>query len=190
MMGKSKAAKASQKTKKHAATSSSSQKPAKAEQKPNTDPYTLLAAASESLQAGNPEAALPNAQQAITLLTSSQQISSSTLAALTLLGQIQIELGDEDSARESFKAAAALDPDGALPEEQGGGAEKFLWLAQLSEEGGLDSIQWFERGAVSLEREITLLQTKLNCSEELDERRIKLASALCGMIEVWMTDLS
>ena len=188
-MAKSKLSKASRKTRRHD-LSDGTRKSSKAREHAPTDPYTLLAEASESLQSGNPEAALPNAQQAVTLLTSSEQASPAALAGFSLLGQIQIELGDEDSAREAFKAAVALDPDGATPDDQGGGAEKFLWLGQLSEEGGQDSIQWFERGVAVLEREIALLQAQGNHSEEVDDRKTKLASALCSMIEVWMTDLS
>ena len=156
----------------------------------NSDPYALLVEASGFLESGNPDSALPHAQQAVTLLTSSEQVSSSALPALILLGQIQIELGDEDSARKAFKAAVALDPEGKISEDEGGGAEKFLWLAQLSEEGGHDSIHWFEQGATALEREIAGLQSRQFKTEELQDRMVKLSSALCGMIDVWMTDLS
>ena len=153
------------------------------------EPAVLLVQASQFLQLGNPEAALPLAEKAVRLCSRPSNAQYS-LPSFNLLAQIEIELGDPDAAREHFKAAIDLDPNGDESEELGGGAEKFLWLAQLSEEGGRDSIRWFERGAAILEREIGGLQGKMDGEEELEEKKTKLASALCGMIEVWMTDLS
>src|ERR1700744_4883420 len=67
------------------------------------------------------------------------------LPALNLLGEISVEQGDADAARGYFEQAVKLDPEGQLPESVGGGAEKFLWLAQLCEEGGQQSVAWFEK---------------------------------------------
>ncbi len=97
-----------------------------------------------------------------------------------------------------------LDPDGAI-----GDADKFLWLAQLSEHGGRDSVEWFSRGATVLRREIAGMGAKAAQGErdrkegkppsqsqaaqlqaQEDEKRKNLAGALCGIIEVYMTDLS
>ena len=153
------------------------------------EPAVLLAQASQFLQLGNPEEALPLAEKAVRLCSRPSNTQCSLLA-FNLLAQIEIELGDPDAAREHFKAAINLDPTGDESDELGGGAEKFLWLAQLSEDGGRDSLQWFERGAAILEREIRALQGKMDGGGELEEKKAKLASALCGMIEVWMTDLS
>lgn len=153
------------------------------------DPSILLAQASEFLQIGNPGEALPLAERAVRLCSQPDN-TQYRLPALNLLAQAEIELGDPDAAREHFKAAVELDPHGTESEELGGGAEKFLWLAQLSEEGGKDSVHWFERGGSILEREIGELQSRMNGEEELEERKTKLASTICGMIEVWMTDLS
>ena len=85
-----------------------------------------------------------------------------------------------------------------IPEEQGGGADKFLNLAQLDETGGEESLQWFEKAVSCLEREVSELDEKVEATrgknEELEhertEKREKLAHALCGMCELWMTDLS
>lgn len=75
--------------------------------------------------------------------------------------------------------------------------EKFLWLAQLSEEGGRESVEWFERGCAVLRQEISALESSLNAkkgdvavTKEVEERRRKLSGALCGIVEIWMTDLS
>ena len=188
-MGKTQTSKASRKSKRKD-VARATDKASKSPSKPDNYPYALLAEASESLQLGNPQSALPHAQQALAALTSPGPVNSIALPTLNLLGQINVELGDIDLARQAFETAVSLDPDGNLPEDEGGGAEKFLWLAQLSEEGGQDSIDWFDKGAAALERELASLQDQGVKNEELLERRAKLASSLCGMVEVWMTDLS
>jgi len=116
------------------------------------------------------------------------------LPALNLLGEIHVELGDIDTARQYFLQASTIDEDGTTGEDIGGGAEKFLWLAQLSEDGGHDSVEWFEKGAMSLRLQIQALLERKSLDEEaqamLEEKRRKLAVALCGVVEVYMTDLS
>lgn len=154
-------------------------------------PADLLAKAAVLLQNGDIEGSVKPAKIA---LQSLDPESPEALLALNLLGEIHVELGDIDSARQYFLQAAAIDEDGSAPEELGGGAEKFLWLAQLSEEGGLDSVEWFEKGAMSLRLQIeALLESgKLNAEDEaaMTEKTRKLAVALCGVVEVYMTDLS
>lgn len=102
------------------------------------------------------------------------------------MAEIHLELGGADKARAYFLQAASLDPNGSIPETQGGGAEKFFWLAQLSEEGGRDSVSWFEKGIVALRNEIASTSDPAVKAE----RRKKLAAALCGVVEIYMTDLS
>jgi tetratricopeptide (TPR) repeat protein len=151
----------------------------------------LLAQASYILQQGDIAGSVPLAKRALSLLDPE---SEAALPALTLLGEIHVELGEIDSARQYFLQAAAIDEDGTIGEDVGGGAEKFLWLAQLSEEGGQDSVDWYESGASSLRIQIQALldRKKLNAEGEamLEEKRRKLATALCGVVEVYMTDLS
>ena len=156
----------------------------------------LYAAALTLVEQSQPDEALKKAQKLW------QQVQngdvSETLPALNLLGEICIELGNGDAAKGYFEQAVGLDPHGNVPEAMGGGAEKFLWLAQLCEEGGKQSVKWFERGAKALQVEIanleggkglagvdeeTLLITRM-------EKKQKLANALCGIVEVYMTDLS
>jgi tetratricopeptide (TPR) repeat protein len=158
-----------------------------------SDSGALLASATTLLQTGQPDAALRLTRQALAILHSrSDAPVASVLSAHDLLGQCHIELGDPSSALKAFTQAAALDPDGLLPEGEGGGPEKFFWLAQLCEDGGRESIQWFERGCGVLEREIRASETEAGSEAQarLDDKRRKLAGALCGMVEVWMTDLS
>jgi tetratricopeptide (TPR) repeat protein len=165
-------------------------KPSKAPSKP-ANPMELLLKATQCLQEGDIERAVPLAKKALGLVDIE---SVEALPALNLLGEVHIELGDIDTARQYFQLAASIDENGELSEEVGGGAEKFLWLAQLSEEGGEDSVGWYEKGAVSLRTHIqTLLDMKTLDAEaqaSLEEKRRKLAVALCGVVEVYMTDLS
>nr|POE71403.1 putative assembly chaperone of rpl4 [Quercus suber] len=155
----------------------------------------LYASALDLVEQSQPEEALVQAQK----LWSRVQANSvaETLPALNLLGEISIELGDVDGARTYFEKAVLLDPEGSIPETMGGGAEKFLWLAQLCEDGGKTSVQWFERGAKALQHEISELEggkaTGFNEEQLLMmrvEKKRKLANAFCGIVEVYMTDLS
>ena len=161
----------------------------KAASKPAVNPSTLLAQATSLLHTGQPDDALPLVVRAVGLLQPpSTTPSPAALPALNLLAEIHVELGDIDSARSYFLQAVDIDPDGLAPD----GAEKFLWLAQLCEEGGEESVRWFERGAGVLRREIGKVEDGQTgaTSLELEEKKTKLAVALCGVVEVYMTDLS
>jgi tetratricopeptide (TPR) repeat protein len=158
---------------------------------PPAFPEVLLAQASYILQQGDIAGSVPLAKRALSLVDPE---SEAALPALNLLGEIHVELGEIDSARQYFLQAAAIDEEGTIGEDVGGGAEKFLWLAQLSEEGGQDSVDWYESGASSLRIQIQALLDRKKLSAEgeamLEEKRRKLATALCGVVEVYMTDLS
>ncbi|KAF6236873.1 hypothetical protein HO173_005164 [Letharia columbiana] len=133
---------------------------------PGLDPASSTAAATDVLAEaesllregrGRAEDALPVALRALRRAAGRDDAATTTLPALGLVAEIYLELGDATAAREYFLQAVSLDPEGRVPETLGGGAEKFLWLAQLSEEGGQDSVAWFERGAAVLRREIGAL---------------------------------
>jgi tetratricopeptide (TPR) repeat protein len=164
--------------------------PSKASTPPES-PSILLTQATASLQQGDIAGAIKPAKRALSLLDPQ---SEAVLPALNLLGEIHIELGEINAARQYFLQATAIDEDGTISEDVGGGAEKFLWLAQLSEEGGQDSVNWFERGAVCLRIQIRQLLDKKRLSKEeealLEEKTRKLTGALCAVVEVYMTDLS
>jgi tetratricopeptide (TPR) repeat protein len=157
--------------------------------KPKASPEALLVQAATLLQISQPEEALVAAKRALNLLQPSSEPSTAALPALNLLGEINVELGDPDSARDAFEAAIAIDPEGAQD-----GAEKFLWMAQLNEEGGAASVRWFEKGVEVLKREISELEgktvKKADVTELLEEKKQKVANSLCGIAEVYMTDLS
>lgn len=162
-------------------------------------PTELLAEATTFLHTGDPESALPLALRAFVLSESHSSAKSDSqavthtlpsLSAINLLAEINIELGDPDAARHYFLQAVALDPDLKIPEAEGGGAEKFLWLAQLCEEGGEESVRWFERGAEVLRRDIASAEEMGLMGEVVEDKKRKLVGALCGIVEVYMTDLS
>ncbi|KAK3941841.1 hypothetical protein QBC46DRAFT_381588 [Diplogelasinospora grovesii] len=164
-------------------------------QSSNVNVRELLATATAMLAAGDHDSASRIAKTAYEAIGEGGRQAG---AALTLLGQIQVEVGELDRARSFFLAAVAADQDGALPEDMGGGPEKFLWLAQLSEEGGADSVSWFERGAAALRSQIQSLSeqlgslslTRVQQETAIAEKKRKLAETLCAVVEVYMTDLS
>lgn len=131
----------------------------------------LIEEAIQYLHIGNPSAALPLALRAFNFPKPSSAALSVSLSALKLLAEIYLELGDPDTARSYFLQAVNLDPEGEVLEDEGGGPEKFLWLAQLSEEGGEESVRWFERGATVLRRDIAKEEEKDAGAEIVDEKR-------------------
>lgn len=160
-----------------------------ATKKPKASPEELLTQAAILLQTSQPEDALVAAKRALNLLQPDSKPTVAALPALNLLGEINVELGELDIAREAFQAAILLDPEGAND-----GPEKFLWLAELNEEGGEESVRWFKKGIEVLKREIGKLEGKLikknEVEDTLEEKRDKVATSLCGIAEVYMTDLS
>lgn len=159
--------------------------------KAKLDVAKLLVNAQTQLEVGNLHEASEIAQQALDATGAGGDFE---LSALNLLGTIHVEAGDIDDARAYFLRAATLDPEGAVDEKVGGGPEKFLLLAQLSEEGGQDSVGWFERGVVALRKQIQALSGLPSKTAEqqaaLDEKQQKLGGVLCAVAEVYMTDLS
>ena len=167
--------------------SKSKKKKKKPRPKSEMAPEELLRQAEELLSTGRPDEALQHAARALAGIQ--PHGSATTLASLkpfSLIGLIYFYLGNADLSRDYFLKAVELDPDGSIPESEGGGPEKFLWLAQLSEEGGHDSIRWFERGA-SVLRNATIPLGDVKADME---NRTRLASVLCSLSEIYMTDLS
>jgi tetratricopeptide (TPR) repeat protein len=158
------------------------------------DGRTLYRDAMTKIEQGEPAAAAKLASEAASVWD--DQSMTQAAAAYTLLGEINVELGNMDAAREAFLRATQIDKDGDLADEIGGGADKYLWLAQLSENGGAESVGWFQKGAAALRRQIQKILDKSGGVERdvdgrvLAEKRAKLADALCAVAEVYMTDLS
>ncbi|RVX73255.1 hypothetical protein B0A52_02383 [Exophiala mesophila] len=172
----------------------------------------LLTEAAALLEQSQPELALPLAEEALrrleaesdhnndidTLLQLAAQGQPTLPIILNVYGEIQLSLGNLETARQSFLRSTQIDPDGALIS-----AEPYLWLAQLSEPGGRDSIEYFVKATEVLRNEIDVLSDTNEGSAAggtaalapeieavVGEKRAKLAEALCAMAEVYMTDLS
>jgi len=154
-------------------------------------PGALLSDAETQFEVGNLDNAI---SLALKTLETTGDGGDFELRALNLLGIFYLEAGEVDEAREFLLRAAKIDGEGTLNEDIGGGPEKFLFLAQLSEEGGNDSVQWFERGASALRKQIqTLSEAPTKTPEQaavLLEKQEKLGGILCAVAEVYMTDLS
>ena len=166
---------------------SKSKKNKKPKSKSKMAPEELLRRAEELLSMGRPDEALQNAARALAGIQ--PHGSATTLASLkpfNLIGLIYYYLGDADLSRDYFLKAVELDPDGSIPVSEGGGSDKFLWLAQLSEEGGHDSVRWFQRGATVLQN----ATVPFGDVEADMNNRTRLATILCSISEVYMTDLS
>ncbi|KKF95370.1 hypothetical protein CFO_g2276 [Ceratocystis platani] len=179
-----------------APTASRAKKATKKSKKPAMSLQTLIETAYAKLKLGDIEEAEQTVSSALQLAKGNPD---SELLCLNLMGQICIEAGEPDRAREYFMQAVSLDPEGDKPEATGGGPEKFSWLAQLSEIGGKDSVQWYERAARALRAQIQALSDKvstsaapLNTESEVAvlEKQRALATVLCSVVEVYMTDLS
>jgi tetratricopeptide (TPR) repeat protein len=172
----------------HRSSNSKSRADGTKSKKPKASPEELLIQAATYLQTSQPEEALVQARRALQVLQPTDEPTVAALPALNLLGEIYVELGEQGAAQDAFKAAVALDEEGVND-----GAEKFLWLAQLNDEGGAESVRWFNKGIEVLRREVGELEGKLKrpeVEELLDEKKQKIANALCGIAEVYMTDLS
>jgi tetratricopeptide (TPR) repeat protein len=161
----------------------------------NESPEQLYAAALTFIEQQQPQEALEQAQKLYQLVQN--RSITEALPALNLLGEISVELGEVEAARGYFEEAVKLDPLGTVGGALADGAEKFLWLAQLAEEGGKQSVMWYEKGAQALMNEIAALESgqPIDLDEEAlllvrVEKKRKLANALCGIVEVYMTDLS
>ncbi|RCI07901.1 hypothetical protein L249_5838 [Ophiocordyceps polyrhachis-furcata BCC 54312] len=152
---------------------------------------SMLNDAETQFAAGNVDEAIELASRALEATGSGGDFE---LRALNLLGMLQVENGEEDEARAYLQRAVVLDEEGMMDEKVGGGAEKFLFLAQLSEEGGKDSVRWFERGASVLRRQMQALSDlgprTSRQQSELGEKQQQLGGVLCAVAEVYMTDLS
>lgn len=164
----------------------------------------LLSEASDLLEKSQAEQALPLVQEALrrleedraaysnidTLLQAAAQEKPTFPVALVLGADISLALGDIDKARAQYELAVKIDPNGALVS-----AEPYLQLAQLCEEGGQKSIEYFDKAIEVMRNELDVLDdddamAMEETREIVDARRSKVADALCAMTEVYMTDLS
>ncbi|OLL24647.1 putative assembly chaperone of rpl4 [Neolecta irregularis DAH-3] len=110
-------------------------------------------------------------------IASTQDLSGVPCDRLQLLGEITLELGQVDQARSIFLEAVKRSQD-----SEQDSYSKYLWLAQISEDGGKEAAGWFERG-------IAVLTKRLEAQGDDSDLKFKLASALCGLAELYLTEL-
>lgn len=122
--------------------------------------------------------------------TPDPELQAYVLAATVLCAELQLELGDALAARSLVDAAIALDPDGAMPEACGGGAEKFLHAGQLSGEGGRHSLALYETALRILRSRLEACGSEPEEHERKDGYASRYAAACCAVAELYMTDLS
>lgn len=115
-------------------------------------------------------------------LTSALKLDEANAIVYELLGETFVEQGDPDEARKAFRRA--IDLEKANGTSATGGFEKYLWMGQLSEEGGEASIAYYRTG-------VKLLISVIGKEEEVDQppMRARLASVYSAMAELYMTDL-
>ncbi|KAA8909987.1 hypothetical protein TRICI_004290 [Trichomonascus ciferrii] len=117
-------------------------------------------------------------QECINLLLPRAEQDPNNVVILQTLGEAYVEIGEPANAYALFEKAAELDGEGKQ-----GGFEKFLWLGQLN--GDRIGLGWYEAGLNGLREQYS------NATEEDDVAFLKkkISQGLCGMIEIWMTDL-
>ncbi|CUS13949.1 unnamed protein product [Tuber aestivum] len=143
------------------------------------DESLLIEATSLLHESSSPDAALP-------LLKKYLLVNPNSPQALDLLGEAHIELGDTEAAFAAFSHSASIDPEGqASP--AGTGPEKFLWLAQLS--SAETAVAYYERGVEIIKRWLSTSATPHPTATAERGLLKKLVSALCGLAEIYMSDL-
>jgi tetratricopeptide (TPR) repeat protein len=140
---------------------------------------SLCSRARASLEEGEVQKAHDLASRACTVLPR----DSNNVHPIELLGEINIELGELEQARECFLEAVrrreGVPAENLQPGEEG----KFLWLGQLS--CGEDAEKWYTMGVECLLRlrDVTAEDDK---RKYLDE---KICQVYCSLIELYLTDL-
>lgn len=124
-----------------------------------------------------------DAEQALEVVATAVSQFPLSLPAWNLNAEINMEMNNSEAAYDSYLKAVDLDPLGDSNEE-GGGPDKFLWLAQINPDGGSTSLSWYEKGISSLR--MWRGRHLLNTTRDIDK---KLCAALCGCAELYMTDL-
>ena len=111
------------------------------------------------------------------------ELDPDNVAALDGMGEACVQLGDIETARQVLERSVALAPDG----DPG----RYMNLGQMSE--GEESLRWYTSGVQRLRAERSALEQASGTRAELQERWAAsthaLATALCSVAEIYMTDL-
>ena len=157
--------------------SPSEQKARKADQSFTKSINSLYTRSRTALEEGELATAHDLASRACTLLPK----DSPNVHPIELLGEIKIEMGEIEQARECFLEAVRR-KEGGLETELGEEG-KFLWLGQLSSEE--EAEKWYLQGVEVLLRLLGLI------AEDEKKRvvREKISEVYCSLIELYLTDL-
>lgn len=110
------------------------------------------------------------------------QLEPNNVAALDGLGEMSMQLGDVNSARQAFEQSVKLSP--------AGNAGRYMYLGQMHQ--GRDALRWFECGVHWLRKERNAVEHASGSRKELQEQWVAsshaLATALCSVAEMYLTD--
>lgn len=140
---------------------------------------SLILRSRASLEEGDLQAACELAVRACSILPK----DSLNVHPLELLGEIQIELGEFEDARNCFLEAVRRRESVPAESFDLGEEGKFLWLGQLSTED--DAEKWYLKG-------IEVLQSILQRFTSEEQRKLiheKMRDVYCSLVELFLTDL-
>lgn len=112
----------------------------------------------------------------------SARSNNELLELIQMGGEALLELGNPQDAYQLLEKAVQFDTNG-----ERGGSEKFLWMGQLA--GDRPGLQYYEKGIEILKRQINDAGRHRLNTDDVRFKRKKISDALCGMVEIWMTDL-
>lgn len=126
---------------------------------------------------------LDTAHELATKACSVLKADSPNVHPIELLGEIKIELGEIEQARECFLEAVRRRETVSEQSIEAGEEGKFLWLGQLSSEE--EAVKWYTRGAETLLR----LVDTITDDEKRKPIHEKISDVYCSLIELYLTDL-
>jgi tetratricopeptide (TPR) repeat protein len=153
------------------------QKTRKQDQTSTKSITSLCSRARAALEEGEISTAHDLASRACTILPK----DSPNVHPIELLGEIQIELGEIEQARECFLEAVRRKEGSG--EKELGEEGKFLWLGQLSSEE--EAEKWYNLGVQVLLRLIDAITEE----EKIKPVKEKISEVYCSLIELYLTDL-
>ncbi|CAG8464474.1 11769_t:CDS:2, partial [Scutellospora calospora] len=112
-------------------------------------------------------------------------MESDNIKVLEILGMVEIELGMFDEAKEHFLKAISINPNQ--------GYSKYMYMGQLCE--GLEAIQNFQCGVnLMIDEHKSIISNKssspttISLQDSQESLNRKISTALCSMIEIYLTD--
>jgi hypothetical protein len=140
---------------------------------------SLCSRSRTALEEGDPNVALELANRACSLLPK----GSTNVHPLELVGEITVELGEFERARELFVEAAKRRENVPTDKIELGEEGKFAWLGQMST--AEEAEKWYLRA-------IDTLKILLEKSSDDIRRKIihrKICVVYCSLVELFLTDL-